>query len=127
MKSLGFFYIRIQDGNTELSQNNFSMAAFGTRIYKTFVVQLCVDFPCDIISNNRKKSCVQEVLYLSTNCLQGTRDPSRRGSILGTLTTRWLESLSRPSLSRFGPLASEFTSRSNCNPFPVLLLPVMGW
>jgi len=35
-------------------------------------------------------------------------------------------SLSRPSLSRFRPLASEFTSRRNWSPFPVIRLPIMG-
>jgi hypothetical protein len=99
MKGLDFFYIRIQDGSKELSENNFSMATFGTQIYKTFNVRLCDDFPCDIISNSRKKSCVQEVFYLITNCLQGTRDLSRRGNILGTLSTRWLEPLSFTAIS----------------------------
>jgi len=75
------------------------MATFETQIYKTSIVRLCDDFPCDIISNNKKNSCVQEIFYLSINCLQGTRDLSRRGSILGTISTRWLEPLSFTAIS----------------------------
>jgi hypothetical protein len=58
-------------------------------------------------------------LLLQYKLPPGQSWPQQRGRILATLSNRWLEppSLSRPWVSRFGPLANEFTVRRSWSPF----------